>query len=112
MLHPYFTSMFIKKSTSINVAKCLQLAQVCNPFGFVRVCVCNQHVFQESNQVVKSGNLAMVMVEFKEFCGLPSIHGAIALFDNTLDIFNIEKYTTNQHYLNVKPFCNNLFFQI
>ncbi len=44
----------------------------------------------------------MVMVEFKEFCGLPSIHGAIDLFDNTLDIFNIEKYTTNRHYLNVE----------
>ncbi len=102
MLHALFTSMFIKKSTSINVAKCLQLAKVCNPFGFVRVCVCNQHVFQESNQVVRKGNLAMVMVEFKEFCGLPSIHDVIHLLDNTLDIFNIEKYTTNGHHLNLE----------
>ncbi len=102
MLHALFTSMFIKKNTSINATKCLQLAQVCNPFGFVRVYVCNQHVFQESNHMVRRGNLALVMVEFKEFCGQQSIHGAIHLFDNTLDIFNIEKYTTNGHHLNVE----------
>jgi len=60
--------------------------------------------------MVRRGNLAMVMIEVKEFCGLASIHGAIHLFDNTLDIFNIENNTTNGHHSNVKNIFQEFIF--